>query len=348
MDGRCRAHMDVLVACPARALTVLGCVDIPPKFCADTCMKRKLPPLNTLRAFEAAARHLSFTRAAEELHVTHGAVSQAIKSLESYYQQPLFIRSKGKVSLNSAGKQLLPVISDALDKIERVGSRLDTDVDAEVLTIQLTAAFAAQWLIPRLSDFQQRYPQLTIRLSPSHTFSGFQSREADVAIRYGASDFPQVITEKLFDVDTFAACAPSLLQGEHALRSTADLKNHSLIHDDEGEAWQALFDEAGVEGPEQGRGLYYADASLALQAAVEGEGVIVAGSILAARDLAAGRLVIPFNTFVRRRNAYFLHFPERGGDEDKVQAFRTWIQKQAASYLHEKLDLEAYLASSTD
>ncbi|MBE9539858.1 MAG: transcriptional regulator GcvA [Proteobacteria bacterium] len=307
-------------------------------------MKRKLPPLNTLRAFEAAARHLSFTRAAEELHVTHGAVGQAIKTLENYYQQQLFVRSRGKVSLNSAGRKLLPVVAEALDKIERVGARLDDDVGAEVLTIQLTSAFAAQWLIPRLSDFQQRYPQLTIRLSPSHRFSGFQHGEPDVAIRYGITELRAVTTEKLFDVDTFAACAPSLLSGEQPLRIAEDLQQHRLIHDDDGEAWRALLEEAGVDAPEAGKGLYYADASLALQAAVEGEGVIVAGSILAARDLAAGRLVIPFDTFVRRRNAYYLYFPKLSEGEEKVQAFRSWIHDNAQLYLREKQDLQAYLA----
>jgi len=307
-------------------------------------MKRKLPPLNALRAFEAAARHLSFTRAAEELHVTHGAVSQSIKTLENYYQQQLFVRSKGKVSLNSAGKKLLPVVGEALDKIERVGARLGDEVDAETLTIQLTSAFAAQWLIPRLSDFQQRYPQLTIRLSPSPRFSGFQHGEPDVAIRYGITEIRAVTTEKLFDVDTFAACAPSLLAGEQPLRAAADLQHHRLIHDDDGEAWRALLEEAGVDAPEPGKGLYYADASLALQAAVEGEGVIVAGSILAARDLAAGRLVIPFDTFVRRRNAYYLYFPKLSEGEEKVQAFRSWIHDNAQLYLREKQDLKAYLA----
>lgn len=309
-------------------------------------MNRKLPPLNALRAFEAAARHLSFTRAAEELHVTHGAVSQQIKRLEDYYQQLLFVRSSGKVSLNAAGQQLLPVISNALDRIERVGSRLRDEIDVEVLTIHLTAAFAGQWLIPRLSDFQQRHPGLTIRLSPSHTFSGFQHREPDVAICYGAAHFRGVVMEKLFDVDTFAACAPSLLQGEWPLQTAADLKRHMLIHDDDGEAWRALLEEAGVDNLEQGRGLYYADASLALQVAVEGEGVIVAGSILAARDLQAGRLVIPFNTFVRQHNAYYLYYQGRSRGEEKVQAFRAWIEEQALAYLQEKQDLEAYVVSA--
>jgi len=306
-------------------------------------MKRKLPPLNTLRAFEAAARHLSFTRAAEELHVTHGAVSQAVKTLEAYYEQPLFIRSKGKVSLNSVGEKLLPVIAQALDKIERVGARLN-DAETETLTIQLTAAFAAQWLIPRLSDFQQRFPALTIRLAPSHTFAGFANRNADVAIRYGVVKLPGVTAQKLFDVDTFAACAPTLLDKLH---SVADLEHTRLIHDDDGEAWQALFDQAGVEVPVQNKALFYADASLALQAAVEGEGVIVAGSILAARDLAAGRLVIPFDTFVRRRNTYYLHLPEHltgsARADDKVTIFCQWIHQQAKLYLQEKQGLEQYL-----
>ncbi|MBT4521735.1 MAG: transcriptional regulator GcvA [Halieaceae bacterium] len=306
-------------------------------------MSRKLPPLKALRAFEAAARHESFTRAASELHVTHGAISQQIRTLEEYYQQPLFVRSRGKVSLNSAGEKLLPVIGSALDRIEKVSDQLKSSTDDETLNIHLTAAFAGQWLIPRLSDFQQHYPNYTIHLSPAQTFSGFRDRQPDVAIRWGAMTLADVAMEKLFDVDTFAACAPSLLTGEHPLHTPGDLQYQTLIHDDDGEAWQAMLDEIEVDNLDQGKGLYYSDTSLALQVAREGQGVIVAGSVLAAQDLAAGRLVIPFPHFVHRRNAYYLYFPNTSANKPAVKIFREWIHLQAADYLKNQIDLQSYV-----
>ena len=308
-------------------------------------MSRKLPPLNALRAFEAAARLLSFTRAAQELCVTHGAVSQQIKGLEDYFGQPLFTRARGKVSLNAAGTELLPVVTQSLDRLEKVSSRLFQDPCMAVLTVNLTTTFASQWLIPRLPDFQQRYPDITVRLSPTPDFPKGLGAEVDVAIRWGAEAVAGVETEKLIDVDTFVACAPALLQGDNPLRGPDDLVNHSLIHDDDGQAWQALLSELKVDTLDQGKGLFYADAGLALQVAVEGRGPIVAGSLLAAKDLAAGRLVIPFDCFIAHRKDYNFYFSEHAKDEPKVMLFRTWIHEQAAIYRHEQVDYRGYVVA---
>ena len=193
-------------------------------------MSRKLPPLNALRAFEAAARLLSFTDAARELFVTHGAISQQIKTLEDYFGQPLFVRSHGKVSLNTAGLELLPVIRDSLDAIEQASSRLLQDPNIEILTVNVTTSFASYWLLPRLGDFQQRFPDIAVHLSPSHAFPLNLGNEVDVAIRWGVTKVAGVAMEKLFDVDTFVACAPSLLQGDQPLLKPTDLKHLSLIH----------------------------------------------------------------------------------------------------------------------
>lgn len=308
-------------------------------------MSRKLPPLNALRAFEAAARLASFTHAANELHVTHGAISQQIRVLEDFFQQPLLVRCRAKVSLNSAGEKLLPIIGDALDRIEKVSQHLHDDKDGETLTIHLTTAFAGRWLIPRLTDFQERHPNITIRLSPSQIFPSFREQALDVAIRWGGSDHSDLVMDKLFDVDTFAACAPSLIAGKHPLLSPENLKYHTLIHDDDGQVWAALLSQVGVDGLAQGKGLYFSDSSLALQVAVQGQGVIAAGSILAAHELESGRLVIPFRHFIEKRNAYYLYYPRRSRGEKKVQAFHQWLREKANSFAANELDLNAFVAA---
>ncbi len=307
-------------------------------------MSRKLPSLKALRTFEAAARLLSFTKAADELFVTHGAVSQQIKVLEQHFGQPLFVRSHGGVRLSAAGEELLPVIGECLDRLERVSSRLTLNRDAEILTVNLTATFASQWLIPRLADFQERHPEIAIRLSPTPSLPSRLGKEADVSIRWGGITVADVVTEKLISVDSFVACAPALLSGDNPLREPADLAQHSLIHDDNGQAWRALLEQLKVDAPMAGRGVFYADPGLALQVAVEGRGVIVAGSILAAKDLAAGRLVIPFNCIIPHRKSYHFYYPQQALAQRKVKLFRDWIQDQAASYQDNSADYSDYFA----
>jgi LysR family glycine cleavage system transcriptional activator len=304
---------------------------------------RKLPPLNALRTFEAAARLTSFTEAASELCVTHGAVSQQIRALEDYFGRPLFTRSHGKVFLNNAGTELLPVITDSLDRIERISARLASDRNSEILTVSITTSFASHWLIPRLPDFQQNHPDIHVHLAPSPAFPANLGDGVDVAIRWGITTVDGIEMEKLIDVDTFAACSPSLISGGRPLRQPQDLLNHSLIHDDDGQAWQALLAEVGVVYPEQSRGLFYADSGLALQVAVEGGGVIVAGSILAANDLAAGRLVIPFDCIIPHRKAYNFYYPKQSADQRKISLFRDWIHQQATIFTHKPLDYSGYM-----
>lgn len=306
-------------------------------------MPRKLPPLNALRTFEAAARLSSFTQAAEELCVTHGAVSQQIRALEGYFGQPLFDRMHGKVALNSAGLDLLPAISASLDGIESASAKLAVSSGPEILTVNVTTIFASHWLIARLRDFQQRHPGIEVHLAPSPTFPDNLGRGVDVAIRWGASDMANTRVEKLIDVDTFIACAPSLISGSNPLRKPQDLLAHHLIHDDDGQAWQILLQELGVEGRKPVKELFYADSGLALQEAVEGGGLIVAGSLLAARDLQAGRLVIPFDCFIPHRKDYHLYYPQQAASQPKVELFCTWIHEQAADYRENTLDYSRFI-----
>ena len=309
----------------------------------ELSLSRKLPPLNALRAFEAAARLLSFTDAARELFVTHGAVSQQIKVLEDYFGQPLFVRSHGKVSLNAAGLELLPVIRDSLDAIEQASSRLFQDLNVETLTVNVTTSFASSWLLPRLGDFQQCFPDIAVHLLPSHAFPSNLGHEVDVAIRWGITTVAGVAMEKLFDVDTFVASAPSLLTKDHPLHTPDDLRHQVLIHDDEGQAWQAMLEALATETVDSSKGLFYADSGLSLQVAIEGKGVIVAGSILAENDLSAGRLVIPFNCVIPHRKDYNLYYTESSAASRKIQCFRDWLHQQALDYQNSKVDYSHYI-----
>ena len=306
-------------------------------------MPRKLPSLNALRAFEAAARLSSFTQAADELCVTHGAISQQIRVLEDYFGQPLFDRIHGKVVLNSAGLVLLPVISNSLDQIETVSSKLKAGSGPEILTVNATTIFASHWLIARLRDFQQRHPEIEVHLAPTPAFPDNLGRGVDVAIRWGASNMANTRVEKLIDVDTFVACAPSLINGANPLLKPEDLMAHNLIHDDDGQAWQIVLQELGVKGRKPAKELFYADSGLALQESVEGGGLIVAGSLLAARDLEAGRLVIPFECFIPHRKDYHLYYPEQTATQPKVELFCAWIHEQADIYRNNRLDYRRFM-----
>jgi len=307
-------------------------------------VERKLPPLKALRVFEAAARLQSFTLAAQELHVTHGAISQQIKILENYFNKPLFVRSHGKISLNEAGKKLLPVAATAFDQLADVCHQLSSDVAIDTLTISLTSAFAIYWLVPRLNDFQQCHPNIRLRLQPSPTFSGFNSGgDIDVAIRWDGDHDQETEVIKLFDVDSFAACAPQLLKSDMPLQTLADLRHHTLIHDDDGTAWKNWCQEAGLDNIDTTTGHYFSDSALALQAAIDGQGIITAGSILAARDLEKGKLVIPFNIFIRSRHAYFLSYPKKDSARATVEIFHRWLLEQAAVYQQHRAPLSQYI-----
>ncbi|MCS5595611.1 MAG: transcriptional regulator GcvA [Porticoccaceae bacterium] len=306
-------------------------------------MSRKLPPLNALKAFEAAARRLSFTAAADELYVTHGAISQHIRVLEDYFQQPLFVRSHGRVSLNEAGKELLPVMTDALDSMTKVSAHLSKNRDIVTIVVNLTATFASQWLIPRLGNFEFQHPNIRVRISPSNTFLAVLGTEHDIAIRWGAESISNSEVEKLLYVDTFCACAPSLIEGKSPLRIPADLSRHQLIHDDQGQAWQAILNDLNLNKLDQPPGLFYEDSGLALQVAVDGKGVIAAGSILAARDLAAGRLVLPFDHIIRQRNSYNIYYPKASQNLLEIQTFRDWLHQEAAIFERETFDYHQYL-----
>lgn len=288
-------------------------------------MSRRLPPLNALRAFEAAARHLSFTKAAEELHVTQAAVSHQIKGLEEWLGLPLFRRMNRALVLTDAGQAYLPPLKEALDLIENATQRLFRKDSTGALTISTMPSFAAKWLVMRLGRFQAAHPELDVRLQTTSDMTDFAQQDVDVAIRFGRPPWPGVRTERLMTEEIFPVCAPSLLQGPDAPKRPADLLRLPLLHDDYFITWGTWFAAAGLEGVDASRGITFTDSALVLQMAAEGQGVALTRRVLAADDLAAGRLVRLFDITLPSDYAYYVVAPPHYFSRPKVKAFRDWL-----------------------
>ena len=286
-------------------------------------MPRRLPSLNAVRAFEAAARHLSFSRAADDLNVTHAAISHQVKGLETYLEVPLFRRLNRAVRLTEAGQAYLPPLRDALDTIAQATARIGGGESAGALTISTSPPFAAKWLVPRLSAFREAHPEIDVWLTPSLRVVDFAREDVDAAVRWGAGGWPGLRIDLLGTMDVFPVCSPCLLHGAHPLRNPEDLRHHALIHDASGEDWQRWLAAAGVGGVVPAPSLHFHDSSLVIQAAAEGQGVALAYSALVADDLAAGRLVRPFEISLPSDYCYYFVSPEATAGTPKIVAFRT-------------------------
>jgi len=294
-------------------------------------MPRRLPPLTTLPAFDAAARHLSFTKAAAELHVTHGAVSRAIRNLEEQLGTRLFERGTRSVQLTSEGAAYAAEIGAALDRIGAATIVASAPKSAGVLNVSTSDGFAGRWLVPRLHRFHRANRDIDVRLSTSGTFSDFIRDGIDIAIRYGAGGYDGVISEFLAEEEVSPVCSPELLQGEHALRTPNDLKHHRLIHDNFRIDWATWLRAAGLDDINPNNGVRYESAAYAVEAAVHGEGVLLGRSALVSADLAAGRLVRPFDLALKSRWNYYVVYPDGALRQRKVRAFRDWLFSEMAA-----------------
>jgi LysR family transcriptional regulator, glycine cleavage system transcriptional activator len=291
---------------------------------------RRLPPLNALRAFEAAARHLSFTRASEELFVTQAAISHQVKALEAWLGQPLFRRKNRNLYLTEAGQAYAGPLGMAFDEIDTATSRLNALDSSGTLTVSVLPSIAAKWLVPRMRGFREKYPEIDVRLSPSTHLTDFSREAVDVVLRYGRGDWVGMRADQFLTEDIFPVCSPELLKGEHPLRTPDDLRHHTLLHDDYFEDWTRWLLAAGVPDIDSEHGPVYEDSANILQAAIAGEGVALGRSALAADDLAAGRLVRVFDISLPREYAYYVVAPLASADRPKVAAFRDWVIETAA------------------
>ncbi|PTL83585.1 transcriptional regulator GcvA [Vitiosangium sp. GDMCC 1.1324] len=297
--------------------------------------------LNALRAFEASARHQSFSAAAAELHVTPAAVGQLVRSLEEWLGTPLFNRGSSgrtRLVLTEAARRALPDIREGFDRLSMGVARLKEGLSTGVLTVTVSPAFAAKWLLPRLERFQVAYPETDVRLDASIELLDFAAHGIDIGVRYGAGSWPGLTAEKLMDEEIYPVCSPVLLRQNRRLRKPSDLAGLRLIHDLSVDAhsdfatWNAWLEKAGAKDVETRRGLRINNSAAVLQAAIDGQGVALARSIMARDDLAAGRLVrlFPEVEFVSKLAYYVVYRPE-GATLSKLVAFRDWLVREASA-----------------
>jgi LysR family glycine cleavage system transcriptional activator len=293
-------------------------------------MPRRLPPLNALKAFEAAARQESFTRAAEELCVTQGAVSHQVKALEAELGVKLFNRERQRLVITEAGRGYLVVIRDALDRIADGTERLQQRQNAGALTVSTSPNFAAKWLVHRLGRFAEAHPEIDLRVSASMHHVDFAREDIDLAIRHGDGTASGLHVARLCAEELFPVCSPRLTDGRNALREPADLGRTTLLHVDTRQDWSKWLDAAGVKGVDLTRGLVLNQASMAIDAAVDGQGVALARTALAAWDLIGGRLVRPFAMRLPVSYAYWIVCPKATAKLPKIVAFTDWLLTEAA------------------
>lgn len=288
-------------------------------------MARKLPPLTTLPAFDAAARYLSFTKAAAELNLTHGAISRAIRNLEDQLGVQLFERGTRSVSLTPAGAAYAAEIGSALDRISAATIVATAPRSAGVLTVSTSDGFAGRWLVPRLYRFHRDHRDIDVRIATSGVLADFVRDGIDIAIRYGSGDYEGVVSELLSEVNVFPVCSPELLKGEHPLREPADLRHHTLIHDGFPIDWATWLEKAGISDINPNSGVRFDSATYATEAAVHGEGVLLGRSTLVSADLASGRLVRPFGQEIKASSKYYVVYLATALRQRKVRAFRDWL-----------------------
>lgn len=289
---------------------------------------RRLPPLGALRAFEAAARHLSFTEAAAELCVTQAAVSHQIRQLEDWLGLPLFVRRGHALTLTDKGRAYVGELTRALDLMACATLRVRERAEGP-LRITVLPSFASRWLVPRLARFSAQHPDIDVRLTSSAELWAGSDDRYDVAIRSGLGRWPGLKADLIARETLSPVCAPSFAAGERPLAAPGDLRHVALLHDAPKAGWRHWCEYAGVEGIDTAGGLAFDDASHALQAAAQGQGVALARMLLAADDLAAGRLVQPFDIAMPNDYSYWLAYRREKAARPDVAAFRSWLLAQA-------------------
>jgi len=292
-------------------------------------MTSRLPSLNGLRAFEAAARHLSFTRAASELNVTQTAISHQIRRLEQELGIRLFMRQNRALALTPEARDYLPGVRAAFNDLRLATDRLRRKDDGHVLTVSTLASLAAKWLLPRLANFQEAHPGIDVRITTSTAMVDFRSGDVDAAIRYGRGHWPGVRADWLMADELFPVCSPALL-----LRNPADLAHHALLHTSGGydDDWRLWLTAAGLPADiSKQPGLSFDLILLTVQAAIDGSGVAMGRTSYVEADIAKGRLVVPFKIALPADAGFYLVSPEAKADPPKLAAFRQWLKAAVPS-----------------
>ncbi len=296
-------------------------------------MTRRLPPLNAIRAFEAAGRHGSFLLAAHELRVTPGAISHQVKVLEGFLGVRLFHRLQRGIVLTDAGLNYLTGARDAFDRLATATDQLAIGSRTRTLRISALPAFAEKWLVPRLQQFQEQHPEIDVRLAADADVVDFVTRDYDVGLRYTDGRHPGLKVDLLLEEEIFPVCSPALLQGSRPIRRPADLAGQTLLYDvhwqDDWRLWLGGVGLNDLQPRQESRFTLY---SMALEAAVRGGGVLIGHSAMIADDLVAGRLVAPFAQRVPAPHAYYIAYPKWAEGRQAVQSFRTWLTGAVAEF----------------
>lgn len=294
-------------------------------------MPRRLPPLNALKAFEAAARHESFTRAAEELSVTQGAVSHQVKALETQLGLKLFTRERQRLVITEAGRDYLIVVRDAFDRIAMGTERLLQRQTAGALTVTTSPDFAAKWLVHRLGLFAEAHPDIDLRVSATMHHVDFANEDVDIAVRHGDGDWPSLDVTRLCPEKLFPVLSPKLLKSNKRIKSPRDILKFPLIHIGDRRDWTSWLEAVGVEGVAISQGPILNRASMAIDAAVDGQGIVLARATLASWDLLNGRLVMPLAASLKLQKTYWLVCTKAASKLPKVLTFRNWLMREVAA-----------------
>jgi LysR family glycine cleavage system transcriptional activator len=300
-------------------------------------MRRHAHPLNALRVFETAARHLSFVKAAEELHVTSAAVSHQIKKLEDYLGIKLFRRSSSGLLLSDSAHALAFRLREIFLNLDTAIEDLKAINAQTTLTLSVAPIFAVKWLLPRLPRFNKLFPEIEMRISSSVDFIDFSDGLYDVAIRFGRGNYDGLEAVKMFEDFVSPMCSPRLRCSGHPLSEPDDLQHYVLLHDDslllasKEPDWSSWLAAVGATEVDASRGLHFGQCDHSVQAAIDGTGVVLALTYLSSSDVAAGRLVQPFGLSLPLKSSFYLVYPESNSDKSNIAIFRDWLLEEVSS-----------------
>jgi len=311
-------------------------------------MGYRLPSLNALRAFEAAARLLSFQKAAEELFVTPSALSYQIKQLEEQLQMPLFVRLSRAVALTEAGRRLYPGIHEGFERMQGAVRTLGHTGQDKVLVVSSGPAFAAKWLAPRVYKFVDQHPDVELRIAAGLKLTDFNVDEVDVALRFGGGNYPGLFVEPLFEEAVLPLASPEYVERFGGSLDDTNLKRVTLLHDDstsfmqKRSNWKRWLDDRGFDDVDAEKGPRFNHADHGLGAAVDGAGIVLGRLTLAMRDIHLGRLVAPFEHYLKARAGFYFVAPTGSMELPRVGIFHQWLREEVEI---EAAEIAAFLAT---
>jgi LysR family glycine cleavage system transcriptional activator len=291
-------------------------------------MLKRLPPLNSLKAFESAARHLSFTKAGDELFVTQAAVSHQIKSLENYLSIKLFHRKNRALLLTEEGQSYFHELRDIFVNIQDATQRLMAMGAKGAITIATPPSFASQWLVPRLPQFSAKHCDIDVRIKAVDADDGFLDDSVDIAVFYGKGNWKGLYCTKLLSENLTPMCSPLLLQEGKPLSKLEDLSHHTLLHDNTRAAWKSWLNNFGIKHTNENQGPIFSHTMLVLQSACMGQGIALSDTVLAKPEIDSGRLICPFDEKIESKLSYYLVCKESQAEQSKIKIFSEWMWAQ--------------------